>query len=209
MRDIPLNASVECADGPAGKSLAVIINPIEQKVTHVVVKGDKVPWSRHRLVPVEQVGETNPVLIRLNCSRAELAKMEPFVATRYVQKEPREYPSSFYGGEGPTYMNAFVFAAEVVPVAVERIPPGELAVHRGATVRATDGRVGQVDEFLVDPASKQITHLVLREGHLWDRRELTVPFSAIERVANDTVYLKLDKQSVESLPDVPIDRGGA
>jgi sporulation protein YlmC with PRC-barrel domain len=207
MRDIPLNASVECADGPVGKSVAVIINPIEQKVTHVVIKADNLPWSKRRLVPIEQVGQTSQALIRLSCSRKALAEMEPFIAKRYVQKEPREYPSSFYGGEGPTYMNAFVFAADVVPVEVERVPLGELAIHRGATVRATDGRVGQVDEFLVDPASKQITHLVLREGHLWGRRELTVPFSAIERVENDTVYLCLDKQAVENLPDVPIDRG--
>jgi sporulation protein YlmC with PRC-barrel domain len=207
MRDIPLNANVECTDGPVGKSTAVIINPIEQRVTHVVVKGDKMPWSRQRLVPVEQVGESSPALIRLNCSRDELAEMDSFVAKRYVQKEPREYPSAFYGGEGPAYMNAFVFATDEVPIEVERIPPGELAVHRGATVRATDGRVGQVDEFLVDPASKQITHLVLREGHLWDRRELTLPISAIERVANDTVYLNLDKKTVEGLPDLPIDRG--
>jgi sporulation protein YlmC with PRC-barrel domain len=206
MRDIPLNAKVECTDGPVGKSTAVIINPIEHKVTHVVVKGDNMPWTKRRLVPVEQVSETSQSMIRLNCSREALAKMEPFVSKRYVQKEPREYPSSFYGGEGPTYMNAFVFAADVVPIEVERVPPGELAVHRGATVRATNGRVGQVDEFLVDPASKQITHLVLREGHLWDRRELTVPFSAIERVDNDTVYLSLDKQAVEKLPDLPIDR---
>jgi len=208
MRDIPLNASVECTDGPVGKSVAVIINPIEQKVTHVVVKGNKTPWARDRLVPVEQVRESTSALVRLNCNRAELAKMEPFVAKRYVQKERREYPSAFYGGEGPTYMNAFVFAADVVPVEVERVPAGELAIHRGATVRATDGRVGQVDEFLVDPASQQITHLVLKEGHLWDRRELTIPFSAIERVENDTVYLNLNKQAVENLPDVPIDRGG-
>lgn len=206
MRDIPLNARVECTDGPVGKSAAVIINPIEQKVTHLVVKGDRTPWSRDRLVPVEQVGESTPALIRLNCSRKALGEMGPFIAKRYVQKETREYPSSFFGGEGPTYMNAFVFAADAVPVEVERVPPGELAVHRGATVRATDGRIGQIDEFLVDPASKQITHLVLREGHLWDRRELTLPFSAIERLDNDTVYLNLDKQAVEKLPDLPIDR---
>ena len=103
MRDIPFNARVECTDGPVGKSTAVIINPIEQRVTHVVVKGDKMPWSKNRLVPVEQVEESSPALIRLNCSRDELADMEPFVAKRYVQKEPRDYPSAFYAGEGSAY----------------------------------------------------------------------------------------------------------
>ena len=49
----------------------------------------------------------------------------------------------------------------------EQIPAGELAVRRGAKVEATDGRVGQVDEFLIDPSNGQISHLILREGHLW------------------------------------------
>ena len=207
MKDIPLNAKVECADGPVGKSTAVIIDPIEQKVTHFVVKGNKLPLSKRRLVPVERVKESSQELIRLDCTREELTKMEPFIAKRYVQKEAREYPSSFYGGEGPSYMKVYVFAAETVPIEVERVPAGELAIHRGASVKATDGWVGQVDEFLVDPDSQQITHLVLREGHLWDRKELTVPMSAIERMAEDTVYLKLDKQAVEHLPTISINRG--
>ena len=190
-----------------GESTAVIIDPIEQKVTHFVVKGNKLPLSKRRLVPVERVKESSQELIRLDCTREELTKMEPFIAKRYVQKEAREYPSSFYGGEGPSYMKAYVFAAETVPIEVERVPAGELAIHRGASVKATDGWVGQVDEFLVDPDSQQITHLVLREGHLWDRKELTVPMSAIERMAEDTVYLKLDKQAVEHLPTISINRG--
>lgn len=55
---------------------------------------------------------------------------------------------------------------EMISVEYERIPPGELAVRRGARVETTDGHAGRVDEFLVNPADGYITHLVLREGHL-------------------------------------------
>ncbi len=206
MKNIPFDAEVHCVDGPAGRSSAVIIDPVEQRVTHIVVRNDQFSRARRRLVPVERIKETGPDLIRLDCPTSELAKMEPFIAKRYVQKEAREYPTSFYGGEGPSYLKAYVFAAEVVPVEVERVPPGELAVHRSAEVHATDGRIGRVDEFLVDPASRQITHLVLREGHLWGQRELTVPISAIKRVSRDTVYLNIDKQTVQSLPTISVKR---
>ncbi len=54
----------------------------------------------------------------------------------------------------------------MISVEYERIPPGELAVRRGARVETTDGHAGRVDEFLVNPADGYITHLVLREGHL-------------------------------------------
>ena len=89
---------------------------------------------------------------------------------------------------------------------VERIPPGELAVRRGTRVEATDGYVGQVGEFVVEPESGHITHLVLLEGHLWAKKEVTLPLSAIDHSEGDTVYLNLDKKAVEALPTVPVRR---
>ena len=81
-------------------------------------------------------------MIRLRCTRDELVTLEPFVETEYVQREI-------------SYMDPVVSAARVrpyivketvaVPVEHERIPPGELAVRRGAEVKATDGRVGLVE----------------------------------------------------------------
>ena len=94
----------------------------------------------------------------------------------------------------------------MIPVAHERIPPGELAVRRGARVEATDGHAGRVDEFLVNPEDGYITHLVLREGHLWGQKEVTVPVSQIDHIEDNAVHLKLDKHSVEVLPSIPIRR---
>jgi len=73
-------------------------------------------------------------------------------------------------------------------------------------VQATNGHVGQVDEFAVDAESCHITHLVLRQGHLWGKRDITLPFSAIDHVADDVIYLKLDKAVIEQLPVVPVRR---
>ncbi len=52
----------------------------------------------------------------------------------------------------------------------EHIPVDELAIRRGASVEATDDRLGRVDEFLINPINDTITHLVLREGHLWGQK---------------------------------------
>jgi sporulation protein YlmC with PRC-barrel domain len=82
-------------------------------------------------------------------------------------------------------------------------PAGEVAVARGTTVEATDGTVGQVDDFVVDPATERITHLVLRKGHLWGTRDVTVPVDAISRIDELAVRLKLDKRAVGALPSVP------
>jgi hypothetical protein len=63
-----------------------------------------------------------------------------------------------------------------------------------------------VDEFLVDSETGHITHLVLREGHLWGKKDVAIPVSGVDHITEDTVYLKLDRHTIESLPAVPVRR---
>ncbi|MFN2166188.1 MAG: PRC-barrel domain containing protein, partial [Anaerolineae bacterium] len=60
--------------------------------------------------------------------------------------------------------------------------------------------------FLVDPSTGHITHLVLREGHLWGQRDVTIPVSQIDHFDDDSVSLALDKDSIEALPAIPVRR---
>jgi hypothetical protein len=93
-------------------------------------------------------------------------------------------------------------------IAVKRqnIPTGEVALRRDARVEATDGYVGQVDELLIDSNNIQVTHLVLLERHIFQRREITIPISQIDHIVEGTIYLKLDRQSIEKLPTTPVER---
>ncbi len=201
--DIPVNAEVKCADGPAGNSTSVILNPITRRVTHIVVR-QKGLLHMERLVPLEFVTTSTPHEIQLRCTLQELADTEAFVDVQFI---PADYPHMDYEAEEHMFW-PYVHAGEDVtlPIETERIPPGELAVHRGAHVEAKDGHVGTVDEFLVDLSDGHISHLVLREGHLWGQKDVTIPVSEIQRIEEDTVYLKLDKHSVERLPGIPVKR---
>ncbi|MCC6958040.1 MAG: PRC-barrel domain-containing protein, partial [Anaerolineales bacterium] len=87
-----------------------------------------------------------------------------------------------------------------------QIPPDELAVRRGAPVEATDGYIGKVDEFVVSPENGRITHLVLREGHLWGQKDVIIPVSATRETSLGTVFLNLSKHEIESLPTFPVHR---
>jgi hypothetical protein len=147
------------------------------------------------------VEEATPGLIRLRCTRNELGEMEPFTETEFVRVTLPEYTS------GPYLAWPYVLPKTVTrTVEHEHIPPGELAVRRGARVEATDGHAGRVDEFLVNPSDGHITHLVLREGHLWGQKDVAIPVSEIEYIEEKSVYLKLDKHSIEALPTIPIHR---
>jgi sporulation protein YlmC with PRC-barrel domain len=200
--DIPVNADVVCTDSLAGRSTCVILNPVTRRVTHLVVKEADFPHVE-RLVPVDLVLESAPHQIRLRCNHDELARLERFTEVEFIQAE---VPYEDYGWDEYRLWPYMLPEDDMAPVEFERIPPGELAVHRGAQVRAKDGHVGRVDEFLVNATDGHITHLVLREGHLWGQKDVTIPVSEIERIEEDTVHLKLDKASVEALPGIPVQR---
>jgi len=211
--EIPLNAQVECTDGVCGRSAYVLINPVIDKVTHLVVKEDASPNTEY-VVPVDIVAETTADTIRLHCSKAELEKMKPFIKTTFIEEKVPVRNLGYYGrmyGMGTFYYWPYVTTdrTEKVPVEDQQIPPGELALQRGTRVEATDGYVGKVDEFVVNPENGHITDLVMREGHLFGKKEVTIPLSAIGDTHEDTVFLKLDKAQIESLPTFPLHRSWA
>ena len=208
--EIPLQAQVECKDGVYGRSVFVLINPVLDKVTHLVVKGDLFPYTEY-IVPVELVSETIVNTIRLRCSKAELEKMDPFIKTTLIEEKASGANFGYRGeryGMGSYYYLPYVDPEMTVQVPVEhrQIPPGELAVRRGTNVEATDGYVGHVDEFVVNPKNGHITHLVMREGHLWGQKDVIIPISAMGDTRDDTVFLTLDKHQIESLPMFPVHR---
>ena len=205
--EIPVQTQVECKDGLCGHSVYVLINPVTDQVTHLVVKEEA--DEKEYIVPVEFVTETIANTIRLNCSKAKLKKMRRFIKTTYIE-EMVPYISL---GAGMYDMGAYYYTPYVtpdltvqVPVEHQQIPPGELALHRGTRVEATDGHVGHVDEFVVNPKNGHITHLVMREGHLWGKKDVIIPLSAMGDTHNDTVFLKIDKKQIESLPTFPLHR---
>jgi hypothetical protein len=50
----------------------------------------------------------------------------------------------------------------------------------------------------------KISHLVLKEGHLWGQKLVTIPVSAFKRISTNRVYLKLSKEDIEKLPVIPV-----
>jgi sporulation protein YlmC with PRC-barrel domain len=193
--DIPNNAEVLCQDRVCGHSTFIILNPVANEVTHIVVRQDGYPYA-DRLVPVGLIVESTPTQIHLSCTEDELANMERFIEYEFLgpTASPPYYMIWPYNYPG----------AEFSALEHEHVPVDELAVRRGAHVEATDGHVGRVDEFLIAPQTGHITHLVMRKGHLWGQRDVTIPISQISHIEEDVVYLKLDKAGIAALPTIPI-----
>lgn len=204
--DIPLDARVYCWDGECGRTTFVILNPTTRDVTHLVVRETEL-LHIERLVPLTLVQQSTPHMIRLDCTKDGLGRLEHFMEHHFVPAVTDDDQVEIDEQHRGYLMWPFVTAEQPVRAEVNvQVSPMDLAVRRGAQVQATDEDVGTVGEFVVDPDDGHITHLVLREGHLWAQKEVTIPISQIERITGDTVYLKLDKQSVAELPAVPVKR---
>jgi hypothetical protein len=204
--DIPVNAKVYCQEHECGKTTCVVINPFRKEITHVVVQ-EKGLEGVERLVPIDLILASTSERITLSCTSKEFTQIEPFIEYRYVGGDDLllGYEAEHY------YMHPYLvpdmdeyFKRELIDEGIERIPAGEIGIHRGASIYATDGKIGMVDEFLISPADNHITHLVLQEGHLFGKKHITIPVSEIYRIEENGVHLKLSKQVVGELPAIPV-----
>jgi sporulation protein YlmC with PRC-barrel domain len=195
--EIPMNVEVRSTQGPYGKSRCVILDPIKDRVTHLVVREAAFPQAE-RLVPIDKVKVSSPQQIDLACTPEQLGAMETFVEEQFIEAGGPLADSMLwpYVESGP----------EVITLVHEKIPSGEVKIRRGSAVHATDGKIGRVDELMIEKETGGITHLILQEGHLWGKRDVSIPADQIKSIDADGVKLKLSKKEVEALPDLKIPR---
>jgi sporulation protein YlmC with PRC-barrel domain len=218
-----IGAQVTCRDGICGELDRVVVDPVAKALTHLAVD----PKHRGligRLVPVELVEEAPATgEIRLRCSLAEFEQLDPaeegrfLLGTRahagYNERQLLHLPyyplgmglgAGTVGVPGPGRLGGLGVPPAPKSVMYDMVPLDEVEVHRGARVHATDGDIGRVQGLVIEPASHHVTHVLLQEGHLWGRKEVAIPITAVTWV-EDSIELNLSKQQVENLPSVDID----
>ena len=82
--DIPINVEVLCAGKECGRSTSLVINPVNERVTHLVVTEKAFP-NIERLVPVDKILASSPNSIQLRCSRTDLSDMDTFEETDFIE----------------------------------------------------------------------------------------------------------------------------
>jgi uncharacterized protein YrrD len=199
--DLAIGGKVFAEESLCGKSVALVLNPVKDEITDVAVQLNGMS-KRKVLVPVEHIRRSSEDGIWFDIPCEEVEGMPDFLKTEFVEREvQRDFPSQVM------VMWPYVTSElKNIPVEVESIPADELAVHVGADVISLDGKVGKVDEFLINPENDRISHLVLREGHLWGKNDVVIPVSAIRDMDEHTVWVDLDKQQIEALPELPVHR---
>jgi sporulation protein YlmC with PRC-barrel domain len=183
--EFAMGATASCVDGPGGTVSRMIIDPATETVTHLVIQ-PKHQLGMGRLVPLDLV-DTTAGDIRLRCTVEEFGRLEPAQETELID--------DVTGG-----LNAPMGITSPMPVILRDVVPlGEADVDRGDPVHALDGEIGRVQGLMVDPDDHRVTHVLLQEGHLWGRKKVSIPVSAVTGVENG-IRLSLTRRQVEDLP---------
>jgi hypothetical protein len=193
---IPVTAALHCSDGPYGSVTHLIVAPATRRLTHLAVIEPGL-WPVERLIPTALIGDSMPRAIVLRCTRAELERL---IAHSELGHSRCAHAACALDDEADMRWSLEFPAETALTVPREIVPPGAVAVHRYTRVQVSDGLAGQVDAFLTTPRSGAISHLVLREGYLRGRREITIPVLAIVGFDEDTIRLSLNKQDIAALP---------
>ncbi len=205
-----IGAEVRCSDGPCGKLVTVVINPVARAVAHLVVEPEG-RWGLGRLVPVRMVVAADDD-IELSCTLAQFETLDHAEDTRFLpgtgapygyDSEVLGWPYFQLGGSGTAVFEDFGNNAPRGEI-VDDLPAGEVAIHRGEPVHASDGDIGRVHGLVIDPRTHKVTHVLLQEGHLFGRKEVAIPISEVTDV-KDGIHLRLGKAAVKDLPPVELD----
>jgi len=196
-------------EGFRGEVRCVVVDPAAGTVTHLVVepKGRK---GLARLVPLDMVDATTGE-IRLRCTEAEFMNLDPAEETlaEFVLGYPdpvQVLTPGWRDAGGPTVEGGTIPRIPEQET-IDIVPPGEVEERRGDHVHATDGDIGQLHALRVDPRSRRVTHVLLKEGHVWARKDVAIPFDKVAGFS-DGIRLNMTKQQVQDLPPADLDHPG-
>jgi sporulation protein YlmC with PRC-barrel domain len=225
--EFTIGSEVVCSEGACGELKRVVVNPVARALTHLVVE-PRFQQGTGRLVPIELV-DSAATEIRLRCTLTEFHSLEEAEETHFLQGAAGQWGygqgqmlslplfalggamggmgmgGMGMGGMGMGGMGMRGMGSMAPQTTTEdRVPEGEVEVRRGERVHATDGEIGRIHGFVIDPTDHGLSHVLLDEGHLWGKKTVAIPISAVRDV-NDGVRLNITKQEVGDLP--PVDLG--
>jgi len=205
---LELGTSIRCADGATRELVDVVIDSSSSRVTHLVIQPAQHAEDA-RLVPISLASraEDGESEISLNCGAADLERFDPVHKFEILRagERPNEDPKWDVGVEdivvapnyAPTAFGDYGGSLDSdVTISYDRVPKGEIELRHASSVYSADGHhLGSVDAVVVDDGDR-LTHLLLERGHLWWKREVALPASAISKFESDMLTLGVTKREL-------------
>jgi uncharacterized protein YrrD len=210
-------AEVFTAKGESvGRINRVVIDAKTKDITDLVVERGAL-IKDEKVIPIGLLNTENEDRITLRETNQNIDEFLNYEATHYVANDDvaeveqdsdivREY--YWYPPINFQFPNTGILpGGTVVPNYVPRprtetaIPEGRVAIGEGAQVISADEKhIGNVEQVLADSQSNNVTHFVVGKGFLLKEHKL-VPTVWVSRVGEDKIYLSVESDTFERLPN--------
>lgn len=224
-----LGMPVDASDGPWGELDDFVVDPTNWHITHLVVQPHH-HHERSHLVSVDEVGSCDDRL-ELALTGSAIDETPKVEVTEFIRVKPPAvlgngwtsdagaihawpyYPlgGTAVGFAGSGFITGYsstgsTGSPQYAATTFDHLPHGRVEIRRSSQVVTSDDHtVGKVDGFLFDDDGL-ITHLVLDHGHLWGRREVTIPIEHVFRATREQVHLDVTRAEVGEFPAVKFHR---
>jgi len=190
--------------------------------------GRQVLISPHAFGDLSETGK----VLRVNLTRKQIENSPSIEAHKPVSRQYEEEYHRYYGwpyywqGDGLWGMSGFpILELPAKPLPSEpATASGPHLKHaddhlrsaqavNGYHIKASDGTIGHVCDFMMDDQSWAIRQLVIKTGHRFSGKEVQIPTSNVDRISYEesTVYVNLTAEAVEQSPRqhmAPVDATG-
>src|ERR1017187_1263842 len=179
--------------------------------------GRQVLISPHAFGSLHQAGK----VLRVNLARKQIENSPSIESHKPLSRQYEEEYYRYYGwpyywqGDGLWGMSGF----PILELPPKPLPGGQMAAidsqHKradahlrstqavnGYHLKASDGVIGHVCDFMMDDQSWAIRQLVVKTGHRFFGKEVQIPTRKVDRISypDSTVLVSLTREAVEQSP---------
>lgn len=202
--------AIQAMDGRLGKVDGFFFDDLTWTVRYLVADTD---WLFDRLVLLSPVSLGQPDwkkhIFPVRLTKEQVEHSPPVIVDRPVSQQMEEKVVGYYGW--PTYWTgatASVVAdaiARTEKVTLERGNPHLRSTQKviGYHIRATDGEIGHLEDFIVEDSSWIIRYLVVNTHNLLRGKSVLVSPAWVNRVSwvEREVYVDLAQETIKNSPE--------
>jgi hypothetical protein len=203
--------AIQAVDGQVGKVDGFFFDDLTWTIRYLVA--DTGGWLFNRLVLLSTISLGQPEweerVFPVRLTREQVENSPPVTVDRPVSRQMEEKLARYYGW--PRYWTGAT--ATVVSEAVAELEKEDLIQSDphlrgtreviGYHIRATDGEIGRVEDFIVEDSSWVLRYLVVSTRDLLPGRSVLVAPKWVDSVswAERSVYVDLARKTIKNSPE--------
>ena len=210
--EVRIGDKVLSSDGHGmGEVKHLVIDPAKRQLAAFII--DKGIFDRGRVCDLGYVDNVDGDKVVLKLTRDQGQQLPEWAQQEYIQFNSgstnfdNSTGGTWYhmgpagGGVPSTGASSFFQPAIVGDVATRIVSPideSDIVIGKGTQVFSIDGfQLGLVDELTFDDQGK-ISGFSFQKGHIFSRKEVSVPIDDIDGVTSEYIRLKLTKSALEA-----------